>query len=214
MRLFEPESVAVLGASNNAGKPGNAIARRLAASYPGRLFFINAGERHVLGRPAVATISDLPQPIDLLVALVPGQSLVEAIRNAPAGAAKFLAAIPSGFGEVPSGAPMQADLVALARLRGMRVLGPNSVGLINTALSLNASLVPEPPLGGRGLSCVTQSGGFVMSVYMYSRNHDLPVAKLIDIGNTADIALEEVIEHLAVISALRAQRRRQFPVRR
>jgi acyl-CoA synthetase (NDP forming) len=196
-RLLDPESIAVLGASNSEGKPGNAIARRLAATYRGRLSFINPRERQVLGRPALASIAGFDGIIDLLVALVPGQSLVEAVRQAPPGKARFLAAIPSGFGELPQGEAMQAELVALARERNMRVLGPNSVGIVNTGLELNASLVPELPVAGCGLSCLTQSGGFVMSVYMYSRNHDLPVAKLVDLGNTSDIRLEELLDHLA-----------------
>jgi acyl-CoA synthetase (NDP forming) len=94
-RLLDPESIAVLGASNSEGKPGNAIARRLAATYRGRLSFINPRERQVLGRPALASIAGFDGIIDLLVALVPGQSLVEAVRQAPPGKARFLAAIPS-----------------------------------------------------------------------------------------------------------------------
>jgi acetyltransferase len=79
----------------------------------------------------------------------------------------------------------------------MRVLGPNIVGVMNGVLGLNASMMPELPPGGVGLSCLTQSGGFGMALSMYALDHDIPVAKFCDVGNTSDLEVHEVIEYLA-----------------
>jgi len=79
----------------------------------------------------------------------------------------------------------------------MRVLGPNIVGMMNGVLGLNASLMPALPPGGRGLSCVTQSGGFGMALSMYALDHDLPIAKFCDLGNMADLQVHDLVAYLA-----------------
>lgn len=134
--------------------------------------------------------------MDLLIALVPGEDLLPILRACPAGRVKFLLAIPSGFGEASTeGKRRERDLVEVAKGRGMRLVGPNSLGMFNCALGLNASMVPELPRGGAGLSCATQSGGFGMALAMYARDHDVPVAKFCDLGNMADLDVTEVLEH-------------------
>ena len=123
---------------------------------------------------------------------------VEQVPNAqaPAGRARYLLAIPSGFGEVSaSGKSAEAELVRAARDRGMRVVGPNCMGMVNAAAGINASLAPQLPPGGPGLSCLTQSGGFAIAVTMYALDHQMAVAKLCDLGNTSDVQLTEVLRH-------------------
>jgi acyl-CoA synthetase (NDP forming) len=111
---------------------------------------------------------------------------------------KFLLAIPSGFGEVPEGGKaLEQELVRMAKARKMRIVGPNTAGMLNCPNGLNASMIPELPPGGPGFSCVTQSGGFGMAVYMYTRDHQLEMAKFCDLGNTSDIGLHEVLCYLA-----------------
>jgi acyl-CoA synthetase (NDP forming) len=111
---------------------------------------------------------------------------------------RFLLAVPSGFAEVFQGGPeLQRKLVESARRRGIRVLGPNIVGIMNGVLGLNASMMPEMPPGGSGLSCVTQSGGFGMALSMYALDHNLPVAKFCDLGNMSDVDVHEVVDYLA-----------------
>jgi acyl-CoA synthetase (NDP forming) len=111
---------------------------------------------------------------------------------------RFLLAVPSGFAEVSqSGPDLQRELIENARARNIRVLGPNIVGIMNAVLGLNASMMPELPPGGIGLSCVTQSGGFGMTLSMYALDHGLAVAKFCDLGNMSDVDIHEVLDYFA-----------------
>lgn len=197
-RLFNPQSISVVGASNTAGKLGYDFIRRLAAGFNGALSAINPREKEVAGIPSHASLADVPNHIDLLITLIPGDQLVSLIEACPSGKVSYLVAIPSGFAEMSEDGRKQQDrLAALVRERGMRLLGPNVVGILNCEQGLNASLMPLLPPGGRGLSCLTQSGGFGMALSMYALDHNMPVTKFCDLGNMADVEVHEVLDHLA-----------------
>lgn len=198
-RLFTPRSIAVLGASASVDKLGGQVFGRLASSFGGELFAVNPAESAIAGRPAVPSLGDLPTPVDLVVALLPGVSLVEAIQRCPAGQAAFLLAIPSGFGEVAHEGPgLQRRLAEAAHRAGMRIVGPNCVGVLNMDVGLNASIIPLTPPGGRpGLGIATQSGGFGMATAMYACDNELAISSFCDVGNTVDVSLADCLGHLA-----------------
>lgn len=197
-RLFSPQSIAVAGASNTPGKLGYDFIRRLAGAFSGTLLAVNPREKEVAGVPSYASLAEISDPVDLLITLMPGDRLLPFIEACAPGRARFLAAIPSGFAEASQlGRHQQEQLAALARARGMRVLGPNIVGVFNGVLGLNASMMPSLPPGGRGLSCLTQSGGFGMALSIYALDRNIPIAKFCDLGNMADVQVHEIIDYLA-----------------
>jgi len=198
-RLFTPRSIAVLGASASADKLGGQVFGRLASSFKGDLIAVNPSETAIAGRPAVPSLRDMPSPVDLVVALLPGEALVEAIEHCPQGQAAFLLAIPSGFGEVAHEGPaLQRRLAEAAHRVGMRVVGPNCVGVLNMDAGLNASIIPLMPPGGRpGLGIATQSGGFGMATAMYACDNGLAISSFCDVGNTVDVSLADCVDHLA-----------------
>jgi len=197
-KLFNPDSIAVVGASNKPGKMGNLFIKRLAEGFHGKLYAVNPGEDEVAGIATYRKIEDVPGPIDVLITLVPAPSLVALVSACRDNQVRFLLAVPSGFAEVANdGAELQRKLTDAARSRGIRVLGPNIVGVMNGVLGLNASMMPELPPGGVGLSCLTQSGGFGMALSMYALDHGVAVAKFCDAGNTSDLEIHELIEYLA-----------------
>jgi acyl-CoA synthetase (NDP forming) len=196
--LFNPKSIAVAGASNTPGKLGYDFIRRLSACFHGTLAAINPRESEVAGVPAVARLADVQGHIDLAIALLPGERLLEVIEACPAGKVRFLAAVPSGFAEVSQmGNEHQKRLAQLAQARGMRILGPNIVGIFNGVSGLNASLMPALAPGGHGLSCLTQSGGFGMALSMYALDRNIRVAKFCDLGNMADVEVHEILDYFA-----------------
>jgi acetyltransferase len=198
-RLYAPRAIAVLGASASEEKLGGQVFGRLARRFEGDLFGVNPAETSIAGRDVVASLADLPRPVDLIVALLPGASLVEAIERCPRGMAAFLLAIPSGFGEVSNDGPqLQARLADAARRAGMRAVGPNCVGLLNMNAGLNASIIPlMPPGGSPGLGIATQSGGFGMALAMYACDNGMAVSTFCDVGNTVDVSLADCLAHLA-----------------
>lgn len=194
--LFAPGTVAIVGASNKDGKMGNLFVRHLLAGYSGRVFPIHPSAQDICGLQTYKDITDLPTPIDLLIPLIPAKQTVSLVSHCAKGQVKVLLAIPSGFGEATgAGKLLQEELLSLARERHMRVVGPNSLGVLNCLYGLNASMVPELPPGGSGFSCMTQSGGFGMAIYMYTHDHQLEMAKFCDLGNTADVAVHELLDY-------------------
>jgi len=196
--FFNPRTIAVIGASNKKGKMGNIFVRNLREGFAGKIFPVHPTARQIAGIQAYPDMTAVPEPLDLAIPLIPTGQLLAFVKSCVEGQIKFLLAIPSGFGEVPKGGKdLEQELIRLAKARKMRIVGPNTAGMLNCPYGLNASMIPELPPGGPGFSCVTQSGGFGMAVYMYTRDHQLEMAKFCDLGNTADIGLHEVIYYLA-----------------
>ena len=197
--LFEPRSIAVAGASGNSAKLGAQVFERLAAQFKGALHAINPGQAEIAGRPALASVRDLAGPIDLLIMLTPAAALVETVEQLVPGQVRNLVAVSSGFAEVPSqGADMQRRLAAAARKAGVRVVGPNVVGILSPVTGLNASIIPLMPPGGRpGLGVVTQSGGFGMALAMYACDSGMAISRFCDVGNTSDVTAAEIVAALA-----------------
>ena len=196
--FFNPRTIAVIGASNKKGKMGNIFVQHLLDGFAGKIFPVHPTAKQIAGIPAYPDMTAIPQQIDLAIPLIPTGQLLAFVKSCAPGQVRFLLAIPSGFGEVPEGGKaLEQELVRMARARKMRIVGPNTAGMLNCPNGLNASMIPELPPGGPGFSCLTQSGGFGMAVYMYTRDHQLEMAKFCDLGNTADIGLHEVLYHLA-----------------
>jgi acyl-CoA synthetase (NDP forming) len=199
--LFEPKSIAVVGASGNAAKLGAQVFGRLAENFGGTLYAINPSQAEIAGRPTLASAAVLPEPVDLLVVLTPAAALVEAVEQLPPGMVRNIVAISSGFAEAPSaddGVALQRRLVDAARRVGARVIGPNVVGVLSPATGLNASIIPlMPPRGNPGIGVVTQSGGFGMALAMYSNDAGVGVSRFCDVGNTADVTAAEIVDALA-----------------
>lgn len=196
--FFTPQHIAVVGASNKEGKMGNLFVRRLLNRFPGKISLVHPKGEMIMGVSAYPDITAIPEPLDLVIPLIPQEQLFTLLRSCEKGKVKFLLAIPSGFGEVPVvGKPLERELIRLAKERDIRVIGPNSMGMLNCPYGLNASMVPEQPPGGAGFSCITQSGGFGMAIYMYAHNHQLQMAKICDLGNTADVQVYELLQYLS-----------------
>jgi acetyltransferase len=194
--LFYPRTIAVVGASNKDGKMGNLFFRNLLATYSGEIYPVHPTVNEISGIQAYPHISAIPKKIDLLIPLIPANQIATLVKQCVEGQVEVLLAIPSGFAEVPEGGKyLEEELLSLAKRRRMRVIGPNSLGLLNCPIGLNASMVPQLPPGGPGFSCVTQSGGFGMAIYMYSHDHQLEIAKFCDLGNTADVKVHELLDY-------------------
>jgi acyl-CoA synthetase (NDP forming) len=201
-RLLFPGSVAVVGASNDAGKIGNAVfGNLLRMGFEGPIYAINPDARHVGGVPAYRSVLDVPEDVDLVVIAVPAASVLDVVDQCAERGVRGLIVISGGFGERGSGAEReegrraQRALVAKARSHGMRVVGPNCLGIVNTAsdVRLNASLAPLPPLGGRvGFFC--QSGALGVAVLGEAARRGLGISTFVSAGNRADVSGNDLLQ--------------------
>ena len=198
-RLLNPVGVAVIGASRTPGRTGHELLRHLRDyGSQGPLYAIHPEAESILGVPAYPHITDIPQPVDLAVVAVPAESVLDVVEECAAAGVGGLVVVSSGFADLASdeGRARQRELVRAARESGMRVVGPNCLGIINTdsRVSLNASLSPLVPGRGRvGLFC--QSGALGVTVLETVARRGLGLSSFVSAGNRADVSANDLLQY-------------------
>jgi acyl-CoA synthetase (NDP forming)/GNAT superfamily N-acetyltransferase len=199
-RLLKPSSVAVVGASNDAGKIGNALLRHLLDyGFVGPIYPVNPGARHVRGVPAYADIESIPDDLDLAVLAVPADEVAGVVEACRRKRVRGLVVVSGGFGETgPEGRAAERQLVAAARASGMRVVGPNCLGMVNTdpEVRLNASLAPMIPGRGR-VGFFAQSGSLGVALLERARSRSLGLSTFVSAGNRADVSGNDLLQYWA-----------------
>ena len=199
-RLLKPSSVAVVGASNDDGKIGNALLRHLLDyGFAGPVYPVNPGARHVRGVPAYAGIESIPDDVDLAVIAVPAGEVAGVVEACRRKRVRGLVVVSGGFGETgPDGRARERQLVAAARASGMRVVGPNCLGLVNTdpEVRLNASLAPRVPGPGR-VGFFAQSGALGVALLERARSRQLGLSTFVSAGNRADVSGNDLLQYWA-----------------
>jgi acetate---CoA ligase (ADP-forming) len=196
--LIRPASIAVVGASSSPGKAGHQLMRALDG-FAGRLYPVNRAGGEILGHRAWPSVVDLPEPVDLAVLIVPAPAVPEVIDQCAAAGARAAIVCAGGFAEAgPEGAELEASAARAAAGAGMRLLGPNTSGLVNPVDGVLATFVSSvraiPP--GR-LAIVAQSGGVNLAVAMAAASEGLGVRLAIGLGNAADVDHAELLDWLA-----------------
>jgi acyl-CoA synthetase (NDP forming)/RimJ/RimL family protein N-acetyltransferase len=201
-RLLFPSSVAVIGASADDRKIGNLVFENLQRSrFTGPIFPVNPHAKAIHGVLAYPSIADILGPVDLAVLTIPAPNVKDVVAECSEHDVRGLVVISSGFGETgddlarSEGLVAQRDLVSAARAHGMRVVGPNCLGVINTdpAIALNASLAPVAPLRGRaGFFC--QSGALGVAVLGEAARRGLGVSTFVSAGNRADVSGNDLLQ--------------------
>ncbi|MCF6733848.1 bifunctional GNAT family N-acetyltransferase/acetate--CoA ligase family protein [Blastococcus sp. KM273129] len=199
-RLLTPSSVAVVGASNDDGKIGNAVLRHLLDyGFAGPVYPVNPGTRHVRGVPAYADIESIPDDLDLAVLAVPADEVAGVVEACRRKRVRGLVVISGGFGESgPDGRAAEGRLVAAARASGMRVVGPNCLGVVNTdpEVRLNASLAPMVPGRGR-VGFFAQSGALGVALLERARSRGIGLSTFVSAGNRADVSGNDLLQYWA-----------------
>jgi acyl-CoA synthetase (NDP forming)/RimJ/RimL family protein N-acetyltransferase len=201
-RLLTPRSVAVVGAGRAPGGVGRAVLwNLLGAGFTGRTYAVNrafaADRREMDGVPAVRSLAEIAEPVDLAVVAVSARSVPEAVADCGENGVQNLLVLSADFAESgPDGRDRQRELVRQARSFGMRVVGPNAFGIINTgkAVRLNASLAPESP--GRGhIGLFTQSGAIGVALLAGLHRRGAGLSSFVSVGNRADVSGNDFLQY-------------------
>ncbi|MGX5656989.1 bifunctional acetate--CoA ligase family protein/GNAT family N-acetyltransferase [Geodermatophilus nigrescens] len=199
-RLLTPRSVAVVGASNDEAKIGNLVLRNLLDyRFDGPVYPVNPNARHVRGVPSYASIEAIPGDVDLAVVAVPADEVAGVVEACRRKRVRGLVVISGGFGETgPEGRAAERALVAAARASGMRVVGPNCLGIVNTdpAIRLDASLAPQVPGRGR-VGFFAQSGALGVALLERARSRNIGLSSFISAGNRADVSGNDLLQYWA-----------------
>ena len=196
--LLHPASIAVIGASRRPASIGHRLlANILDGGYAGPVYAVNNEALEVLGLPAYGRIGEIPGPVDLAVVAVPADNVLDIVDECAAKGVRYLLVASAGFAESGAdGTARQEQLRRRARENGLRVVGPNSFGLINTdpEVSLNASLAPRMPSSG-GLGLFAQSGALGIAVLASADRRGLGVSDFASAGNRVDVSGNDLMQY-------------------
>lgn len=197
--IFSPQSIAVVGASAKPGKVGHDIfANILKGGYTGMLFPVNPGSKSILCVRAYNTILDIADPVELAIIILPPKLALTSVAQAIEKGVKGIVIVSAGFREVGGeGAEMEDKLVAMCKAAGVRLVGPNCLGVINplAGVRMNASFSARMPQAGH-ISFMSQSGALCTAVLDFAANRDFGFSKFISIGNKADVDELDLLRYL------------------
>ena len=199
--LFSPRAIALVGASGNLEKNTARPMRFMRKhGFQGKIYPINRTQTEIMGEPAYADLADLPGPIDQAFVMVASDLVLPLIDACAKAGAKVITIYSDGFGETgPEGMVVQDALIARAKALGVRIVGPNSIGLADLhsgmILSVNAAFEAETLIAG-GLSLVSQSGSMMGSLMARANARGFGFAKSVSVGNESDVTVGEVIDAL------------------
>jgi acetyl coenzyme A synthetase (ADP forming)-like protein len=196
--LLYPKSIAVIGASRTPGKVGNEILVNLTAGgFQGQIIPVNPSAEQILGLKCFPDLGTYTGNIDLAIIAVPAPSVRDAVESSIKAGAKAVAVVTAGFAELgPQGAKRQSEIKQLCSEKGIRLLGPNCLGIINTSHRMNASFSKQMPKSGC-ISVLSQSGAVCTAMLDWADARGLGLAKVISIGNKADLDESDFLSALA-----------------
>ncbi len=196
--FFKPKSVAVVGATPTAGKIGNILIENLFSDgYRGKIYFVNPNYNEILGMPCYKSILDCPGDVDMAVVVVPAKIVAEVLEQIGQKGTKATTIISAGFSEGDqTGKDREKQVLEIAHAHDMRIVGPNSLGVISPYAKLNASFARASPIGG-SIAFFSQSGAFCTAAIEYSLSETLGFSAFVSSGNKADVDDADLVRYFA-----------------
>ncbi|MEM3253921.1 MAG: CoA-binding protein [Fervidicoccaceae archaeon] len=190
--FFRPRSIAVVGASGDPSKLGHDIFKNLI-SYGGKVYPVNLKEAEVLGRKAYRSVGEIDDEIDLVVIAVPRQHVRDVVRESGLKGVKGAIVITAGFGETGEEAwkKEEREIVNEARKWGIRIIGPNCVGIMNTSVGLNATFIMSARQGKTDF--ISQSGALGAGIIYKFVKEKVGISRFVSLGNMADIEFSDLL---------------------
>ena len=196
--LIKPKSVAVIGASKTPGKIGYAVIENIKASgYTGEVYPVNPKELEIAGYKAYPSILSIGKPVDVAVFCIPAAASLAVAEDCGKAGVKHLIVITAGFKEIgPEGRELENSLIAIAKKHGMRVTGPNNLGVMDTHTPINATFAKTFALKGN-VAFISQSGALCVAILDWSLKRGLGFSQFISVGNKGDLNEADFIEAAA-----------------
>jgi acetate---CoA ligase (ADP-forming) len=196
--VLEPRSLVVVGASRRHETVGGALlANMIGAGFPGPVYAVNEHGGTVQGVVAYRSVLDLPEPVDLAVVVVPAARVADVVTDCAKAGARAVVVISAGFGEVGAeGSVRQQELVTICRDAGIRLVGPNCLGVLNTSssVSLNATFAPHQAQPGT-IGFLSQSGGLGIAIIEAASRLGLGLSSFVSVGNKADLSSNDFLQY-------------------
>jgi len=199
--IFYPRTVAVIGASANPEKLGfTVVGNLLEAGFKGRIYPVNPSFSELFGLRVYPSVEAIPGEVDLAIVVVPAELAISPVEECVARGVKGVILISSGFGEVGTeiGLDLQNKIRDIANKGGIKIIGPNTLGVINPRANLNASFQTSVGLSKVGsVAVAAQSGGMCIYIVHALTNHNVGISKAIGLGNRCNLDFDEVVTYFA-----------------
>ena len=199
--LFDPQTVAVIGASDNPHKLGFHVMKSLVnGGYAGTIIPVNPGTHEIMGKEVYAAVSDYDKSIDLAIVVLPAKLVPGVFRECALQGVRGIVLITAGFKEIddPQGGRLHGELAAIANQADIPVIGPNTFGMINFHARLNASFTPEfSQLRRGGIALISQSGGMSHLLGFLAMRAEVGFSKIVGLGNRLNVDFAQMLHYLA-----------------
>lgn len=195
-KLFNPSAIAIIGATDEGGKVGTAITKNvLNLGYSGKVFLVNPKHNEMFGRKCYPSLLEIEEQIDLAIIVIPAKFVNQVIQDC-ADLVKNFVIISAGFSEIgEKGKKLENELLEIAKIKEVNILGPNCLGFINSKAKLNASFAGGLPKQGN-IAFVSQSGALISAILDISKKENLGFSSVISIGNKMQIDESDFFEYL------------------
>jgi acetyl coenzyme A synthetase (ADP forming)-like protein len=196
--VLAPKSVAVIGASRRRGTIGGEIVNNLiSGGFTGPMYAVNPKAEQIQSLRAYASVRDIPEPVELAVVAVPAEGVVEVARDCAAAGVRALLVISAGFAEIGAeGAARQRELVEVCRDAGIRLVGPNCLGVLNTAADVRLNATFAPPAGVAGnVGFMSQSGGLGIAIIQATGRLGVGLSSFVSVGNKTDLSGNDFLQY-------------------
>jgi acetyl coenzyme A synthetase (ADP forming)-like protein len=195
-KLFNPGSIAVIGASRKPNSVGNAIFKNIAKTFKGKIYPINKNAPFIEGRECYPSLNDIDNDIDLAVIMVPRHCVAESLTECGEKGIKFVVVISAGFKETgEEGLKYEEEIKKIAERYSIALIGPNCLGIINTGAGLNTTFAARAPKKGN-ISFISQSGAVGVYALEFAAANDIGFSKFVSIGNKTIINENNILKYL------------------
>jgi len=197
--FFSPRGIALIGASTDPSKLGYGLARNLVqCNYQGVIHFVNPKGGSLLGRQMYPSVMDLPDPVDMAIILIPAAGVANVLNECAKRGIHAVIVASGGFRETgDQGGKLEKELMDIARHFGIRMIGPNCIGLLDTHLPLDATFLPPPGPPPGDVAFISHSGAICAAVIDWARGQGFGLSRLVSLGNQADVNETDVLAPVA-----------------
>ena len=194
--IFNPSSIAVIGASEDRKKVGHVIFKNLIEQgFKGKVYPVNVKRKEILGRKCYSSVKDIPDKIDLAIIAIPAKGVLPVIKDCADQGIKGVVVITAGFREIGGeGIQLEKEITKIVKEAKMKMVGPNCLGVINTFNNMNATFAPNLPPSGR-VSFFSQSGALGVALIDWAIENDFGFNKFVSLGNKADLNETDFLEY-------------------
>ena len=196
-KIFNPKSVAVIGASDEEGSVGYALMKNfLDSSFEGEVYPVNIRKKEILGLKAYPTVEQLPKTVDLAIIATPAKTVPDVLEQCGRAGIKGVIIISAGFKEVgPEGKALEDKLLEIKRKYGLRIIGPNCLGIIRPSINLNATFINKMPKPGN-IAFISQSGALGAAILDWAIQENIGFSNFISVGSMIDVDFGDLIDYL------------------